>query len=259
MAQSPQRPGALITGGRRGIGRGIAWALAGAGFNVAILDLEEDDAARETLAGIAKHGAQGLFVRADISDLAGHAAAIETAWSALGGIECLANNAGISVRKRGDMLEVGEADYDHVMDINLRGPFFFTQALAKRMIAVTAPRGPRAIINISSFNATAVAVERAEYCLAKTGVSMMTRLFAVRLAAHNITVNEIRPGIIRTDMTAVAQARYDKLIDEGGVPQPRWGTPDDIGKAAAAIATGAFPYTTGDAFHIDGGLHILRL
>jgi NAD(P)-dependent dehydrogenase (short-subunit alcohol dehydrogenase family) len=259
MSQQSARPGALVTGGRRGIGRGIAWALASSGFNVAILDLDEDDAATETLDGIAQRGGHGVFVRADIGALAGHEAAIERAWSALGGVECLANNAGISVRKRGDMLEVGAEDFDHVMGINLRGPFFLTQAVAKRMLAVRAPRGPRTIINISSFNALAVAIDRSEYCLAKTGVSMMTRLFAARLAPHNITVNEIRPGIIRTGMTAVAQEKYDRLIESGGVPMPRWGEPADIGKAAAAIATGAFAFTTGDAFHIDGGLHILRL
>lgn len=259
MSQQSARPGALVTGGRRGIGRGIAWALAEAGFNVAILDLTEDDATTETLNGIAQRGGHGMFVRADIGDLAGHEAAIERVWSALSGIECLVNNAGISVRKRGDMLDVEPADFDYVMDINLRGPFFLTQAVAKRMLAGTAPRGARTIINISSFNALAVAIDRSEYCLAKTGVSMMTRLFAARLAPHHICVNEIRPGIIRTDMTAVAQGRYDTLIESGGVPIPRWGEPADIGKAAAAIATGAFAFTTGDAFHIDGGLHILRL
>lgn len=259
MTNTSARPGALVTGGRRGIGRGVAWALAEAGFNVAILDLTEDDATTETLNGIAQRGGHEMFVRADIGNLASHESAIERAWTSLGGLECLVNNAGISVRKRGDMLEVGADDFDHVMGVNLRGPFFLSQAIARRMIAATSHRGPRAIVNISSFNAQAVAIDRSEYCVSKTGVSMMTRLFAVRLAPHNIVVNEIRPGIIRTDMTAVAQDKYDKLIASGGVPMPRWGEPADIGKAAAAIATGAFAFTTGEAFHVDGGLHILRL
>ena len=254
-----ERPRVFITGGRRGIGRGVAYAFAAAGYDVVINDIVRDEAAEETLAGLRQRGAGGAFVEGDIADLAGHAALIEAAWGAFGGIECLFNNAGITSRERGDMLNLTPESYDAVMGINLRGPFFLTQQVARRMVAAPTGKHPRSIICISSANATLVAPERADYCLSKTGVSMMTKLFAVRLAETGIAVFEIRPGIIRTDMTAVVREKYDRLIGEGVVPAKRWGEPADIGKAAVALASGSLHYSSGDAIHVDGGLHIHRL
>jgi NAD(P)-dependent dehydrogenase (short-subunit alcohol dehydrogenase family) len=248
-----------VTGGRRGIGRGIVLALAEAGFNIVVNDLALDDQAEETLAGCRQRGAEACFAAGDVADLAGHERLVEQAWEAFGGIHCLVNNAGVSVARRGDLLDVEPDSYDRVMSVNLRGPFFLTQRVARRMVAEAVPGRPRSIVNISSFNADAAAVERGEYCLSKTGVSMMTRLYALRLADHGIGVHEIRPGIIRTDMTAVAREKYDPLIAGGISPIRRWGEPEDIGRAVAALASGAFAFSTGDAYYVDGGLHIARL
>jgi 3-oxoacyl-[acyl-carrier protein] reductase len=253
------RPAALITGGRRGIGRGIAWALAAAGFDVAINDLAEDDAARETLDGLAVRNSRAVFVPGDVRDLAGHQAMIDRAWQEFGGLDCLVNNAGVTSDVRGDLLELTEQSYDRVMAINLRGPFFLTQRFARRLIA-TPPEGfARTIISVASINAVLPSTERGDYCLSKTGVSMMTKLFGLRLAEHGITVHEIRPGVIRTDMTAPVRDKYDARIAAGLSPIKRWGEPADIGRAVAALASGAFAFSTGDAYHVDGGMHMGRL
>jgi 3-oxoacyl-[acyl-carrier protein] reductase len=253
------RPAALITGGRRGIGRGIAWALAAAGFDVAIADLAEDDAARETLDGLAVRNSRAVFVPGDVRDLDGHEAMIDRAWQEFGGLDCLVNNAGVTSDVRGDLLELTEQSYDRVMAINLRGPFFLTQRFARRLIA-TPPEGfARTIISVASINAVLPSTERGDYCLSKTGVSMMTKLFGLRLAEHGITVHEIRPGVIRTDMTAPVRDKYDARIAAGLSPIKRWGEPADIGRAVAALASGAFAFSTGDAYHVDGGMHMGRL
>jgi NAD(P)-dependent dehydrogenase (short-subunit alcohol dehydrogenase family) len=252
------RPAALVTGARRGIGRGIAAALAARGFDVVVSDIGSESA-DETLAAVRAHGVEAAFVPGDVADVAAHEGFVARCWEAFGGIECLVNNAGVSVKVRGDLLETELADFDRVMAINLRGPFFLTIALARRMAAEKAPRGPRSVVNIASANAAIVAPDRAAYGLSKTAVSMMTRMFALRLAEHGIAVHEIRPGIIRTDMTAVRKERYDTLIAEGITPIARWGEPEDVGRAVAALASGDIPFTTGDAFHIDGGLHIHKL
>ena len=261
MSDMPNRnrPTALVTGGRRGIGRGVAWALASAGFDVAIADLTEDTAVRETLDGIEVRKSHGLFVPCDVGDLDAHEAMIARAWDYFGGLDCLVNNAGVTSDVRGDLLELTPKSYDRVMAINLRGPFFLTQRFARRLVD-TAPQGfARTIINIASINAVLPATERGDYCLSKTGVSMMTRLFALRLAAHGIAVHEIRPGVIRTDMTAAVAERYEARLAAGMSPINRWGEPADIGRAVAALATGAFAFSTGDAYHVDGGMHMGRL
>jgi NAD(P)-dependent dehydrogenase (short-subunit alcohol dehydrogenase family) len=252
------RPRVFVTGARRGIGRGIAFGFAEAGYDVVVNDLVDDDATKGTLAGVRDRGANAQFVLGDISDLQIIPALAERAFSAFGGLDCLVNNAGISVRKRGDLLEVTPESYDLVMNVNLRGPFFVTQEIAKRMIAARSAH-PRSIISLSSANATLVAPDRAEYCLSKTGVSMMTKLYAVRLAEAGIGVFEIRPGIIRTDMTAVVKEKYERLIAGGLTPVKRWGEPQDIARAAVSLASGNFHFSTGDAVHVDGGLHIHRL
>jgi NAD(P)-dependent dehydrogenase (short-subunit alcohol dehydrogenase family) len=252
------RPRVFVTGARRGIGRGIAFGFAEAGYDVVINDLVDDEATKATLAGVRERGTNAQFVLGDIADLDAIQALAERAFAAFGGLECLVNNAGISVKKRGDLLEVTPESYDLVMNVNLRGPFFLTQEIAKRMIAARSDR-PRSIISLSSANATLVAPDRAEYCLSKTGVSMMTKLYAVRLAEAGIGVFEIRPGIIRTDMTAVVKEKYDRLIAGGITPIKRWGEPQDIARAAVSLASGNFHFSTGDAVHVDGGLHIHRL
>ena len=259
-AKAQGRARALVTGGRRGIGRGIAYAFAERGYDVVINDLVDDDATRETLSGIAERGAKGAFVQADVADLDGHARLLATAHAAFGGVDVLVNNAGVSVRERGDILEVTPESFDRLIGINLRAPFFLTQAIARSWLAEPASSPHRrSIITISSANVEVLGLNRAEYCLAKTALPMMTKLFAVRLAESDIGVFEIRPGIIRTDMTAVAKDRYDKLIEEGLTPIRRWGEPSDVGRAAVALASGAFAFCVGEAIHVDGGLTLQQL
>jgi 3-oxoacyl-[acyl-carrier protein] reductase len=257
-----KRPAAFVTGGRRGIGRAICWALAEGGFDIVVNDIVEDEAVGDTLSGIESRGGQAMFLRSDVADLAGHAALAGAAWEAFGGIDCLVNNAGVQVAVRGDLLDTTAESWDRLLGINLRGPFFLTQRIARQMIA-TPPRrgngGRRAIVNIASINAEFASTNRGEYCISKAGVSMMTSLFALRLAPHGITVNEIRPGVIRTDMTAPVKASYERQIADGLSPIARWGEAEDVGRAVAALASGAFPFTTGEALHVDGGLHIRRM
>lgn len=253
------RPIALVTGGNRGIGAGIVAALARRGFDIVIADLAENDDTARTRERAGEHGARTAFVTADIADLAQHARIAEAAWSLGGRLDTLVNNAGVSVDKRGDLLDVTPASFDRVMGVNLRGTFFLTQAIARRMLGDAPGAAHRSIVTISSVNAVVASPERAEYCFAKTALSMMTKVFAIRLAESGIMAYEVRPGVIRTDMTRVATARYDKLIGEGLTPIARWGEPDDIGRAVAVLANGELPFVTGDAVHVDGGLHILRL
>jgi NAD(P)-dependent dehydrogenase (short-subunit alcohol dehydrogenase family) len=251
-------PIALVTGGRRGIGRGIAYALADAGFDVVVNDLVDDAATRETLAAIRDRGRRAALVPGSIADLPGHAALVEQAFAAFGTLDCLVNNAGIQVKVRGDLLDVKPESFDEILAVNLRGTFFLTQAVARRMLDErrAADDPPRSIVTISSANARMVGPNRAEYCIAKTGLAMMSQLFAVRLAEADIACFEVRPGIIRTDMTAPAKARYDGLIADGIAPIRRWGEPADVGRTVAALAERRLPFNTGDAFHVDGGLHI---
>ena len=249
---------ALVTGAGRGIGRAIALELADKGFNLVVNDLAGSDGLDETVALIRARGREAVPVRADIADLAGHDAFVAAAWDAYGGLHCLVNNAGISVEKRDDILAVTPASYDRLMSVNLRGPFFLTQAVARRMIAAPSERF-RSIVTVSSINVAFVAVERAEYCISKTGLAMMSQLYAVRLAAEGINVYEVQPGVIRTDMTAVARQRYDNLFANGLAPIAHWGEPEDVGAAVAMLASGALPYSTGETVHVDGGLAIRRL
>lgn len=261
MSASQRAPVALITGGRRGLGRGIAWALAEAGFDIVVNDVVRDTAAEETLAGIAGRGRRGEFAAADIADLSTHPGLLARVFDRFGSLDCLVNNAGVTVDRRGDLLEASVASFDRVMGVNLRGTFFLTQAAAKRMLAQ--PRGDgaahRSIVVVTSINALVPAPDRPEYTFSKTALSMLVKMFALRLAEAGIAVYEIRPGIMRTDMTASVGKKYDGLIAQGAVPQRRWGEPEDVGRTVAALASGTLPFTTGDAFHIDGGLHVRKL
>jgi NAD(P)-dependent dehydrogenase (short-subunit alcohol dehydrogenase family) len=250
------RPVALVTGANRGIGRGIALALAARNFDVVVNDLARTDDTAVTLAEVERHGGRAAFAGADIADTGTHAQLVEGAFAAFGRLDCLVNNAGVQVRVRGDMLDVTEESFDRLIDINLRGTFFLTQAVARRMIAEDAGPHPRSIVTVSSANAFVVSINRAEYCMSKSGLSMMNKLFAVRLADAGISCFEVCPGIIRTDMTRDAAERYNRLIAEGIAPVRRWGEPEDIGRAVAMLASGDLPFSTGEALHVDGGLHM---
>jgi NAD(P)-dependent dehydrogenase (short-subunit alcohol dehydrogenase family) len=248
---------ALITGGSRGIGLGIARHLAQQGFNLAVNGVRPEDAVRETLQQLRETGAEVIYCQGDISDAAQREEVLQKTYGHFGGLHVLVNNAGVAPKERKDLLDTTEESYDRLLNTNLKGAFFLTQSVANRMIAQ--PGINACIINISSISATVASVNRGEYCIAKAGLSMMTQLFAVRLGAHGIPVYEVRPGIVATDMTAGVQEKYDDLIAKGLLVQPRWGQPDDVGKAVAMLASGALPYSTGQVVMVDGGLTISRL
>jgi NAD(P)-dependent dehydrogenase (short-subunit alcohol dehydrogenase family) len=254
---SQQAPVALVTGGRRGIGRGIALALADSGFDVVINDLVDDAAAAETVKAVEERGRRAAVVVGDIADVASLDRLAGEAWDRFGGIDCLVNNAGVSVLSRGDLLDVSLESYDRCLDINLRGPFFLTQKIARRMLA--APTAPRSIITISSVSSEVVSVARGEYCISKAGLSMMSKLFAARLAESGIAVFEVRPGIIRSDMTEPSAERLNRMIAEGYTPIRRWGEPADVGRAVATLACGGLPFSVGQVVHVDGGLTLRML
>ncbi len=250
---------ALVTGARRGIGRAIALALAAKGFDLLVNDHIEDEAAAETLALLNATGARAAFLRHDIADVDGHGDFVNRALAEFGTIDCLVNNAGVQVSHRGDLLDDTAEEFDRLMQVNLRGPYFLTIEIAKRMLAAPADGVHRSIVNIASANSRMVSTNRGPYCLSKTAVSMMTQLFALRLSPHGIMVNEIRPGVIRTDMTARVADEYTALIEQGLTPVRRWGEPADIGAAVALLASGELAFMTGEALRVDGGLHIPRL
>ena len=250
---------ALVTGGSRGIGAAICQALAGVGYAVLVNYRSNEAAAQQVLQSIRQQGGEAASVQADISDERDRQRLVSEAFAWKGGLHLLVNNAGIAPAVRADILDITEADYRHVLEVNLHGTFFLSQAVAKRMLAEQAPEAVRAIVNISSVSAEIVSTNRAAYCIAKAGLAMATKLFADRLAGHGINVFEIRPGVIETDMTSGVKEKYDKLIAGGLSPIRRWGQPQDVAAAVAAIATGHFPFSTGQVFYVDGGMHIQRL
>ncbi len=255
-ARPAARPVALVTGGSRGIGAAIATGLARDGFDVAITAIDD---AGETVAAVQAIGARALPLRSDLADVAGHGLALDQVLSWGGGPpSCLVNNAGIGSPSRGDLLDVRPDAYDKVLDTNLRGTFFFTQAVARHMARTAAP-GPRSIITVSSVSAEMASIERGEYCLSKAGLAMLTKLFALRLAPLGIGVFEVRPGVIRTSMTEGVSDKYDRLIADGMVPMRRWGTPEDVARVVASLATGRFAFATGSVIDVDGALSIPRL
>ncbi len=251
----------LVTGGSRGIGRAIALGLAEKDWRVAVNYRSGAQAAEETVQTIRSAGGTAQAIQADISLATDRERLVEETLAAFGGIDLLVNNAGMAPRVRADLLEMSEESYDEVLATNLKGPFFLTQAVARWMIGrpTRSDGAPAMIINIGSTSATTSSTSRGEYCLSKAGMGMMTALFADRLAAHGILVYEVRPGIIETDMTAVVQEKYDRMIEGGLLPLSRWGKAEDVARAVVAIAEGALPYSTGEIIHVDGGFHLRRL
>jgi NAD(P)-dependent dehydrogenase (short-subunit alcohol dehydrogenase family) len=252
---------ALVTGAGRGIGRGIALALAAKGWMVVINYRGNAEAAEETAAAVAACGSQALVVQADVGQATDRERLVNETLVAFGRLDLLVNNAGMAPRQRMDILLTTEASYDEVMAVNLKGPFFLTQRVANTMVELLrAGRIERPmIINIGSLSAYTSSPNRGEYCLSKAGIGMMTALFADRLAEFGINVYEVRPGIIATDMTSVVKERYDRLIGEGLTPIRRWGEPDDVARAVVAIAEGYLPFSTGEVINVDGGFHLRRL
>ncbi len=255
------KPVALITGGSRGIGYGCACQLARSGFDLVVAGRRPEADCSDALDALRALGAEVRYAVCDVADAARRSALLDGTREAYGRLHVLVNNAGVAPRERRDLLEATEESFEYVLRTNLQGPYFLTQAAARWMIEQRAADSSYwgCIINISSISATVASVNRGEYCLSKAGVSMATKLWAARLAEYALPVYEVRPGLIATDMTAGVKGKYDALIAEGIVPLGRWGEPDDVGRAVAALATGRFAYTTGQALLVDGGMTLPRL
>ncbi|MCP4639997.1 MAG: 3-ketoacyl-ACP reductase [bacterium] len=257
---------AFVTGASRGIGRGIALALASHGYDIAGAATKADPANREkglfeVKERVEEFGRRFLPVAGNLDDLSTHERMMGEALDEFGSIDILVNNAGVAPQTRLDILETTPESYDRVMDINLRGPFFLSQTFARQMITQVNNGTPYApmIVFVTSISSNTASPNRAEYCVSKAGLSMTAQNFAVRLAEFGINVYEIRPGIIATDMTSAVTEKYDKLIGEGLLLQKRWGTPEDVGKAVVGLAEGYFSYATGASIEIGGGFSVLRL
>lgn len=258
----PDRQVALVTGASRGIGRGIALALAGRGWAVAVNYHRSVEAAGEVVRLAGEAGGEGMAVQADIGCAEDRSRLLDETLNRYARLDLLVNNAGMAPRVRSDLLETTEASYDEVMDTNLKGPFFLTQLVARKMVElVKAGQVARPnIVNIGSINAYTSAPNRGEYCVSKAGMAMITKLFADRLAEYGINVYEVRPGITDTDMTSTVREKYERLIFEQGLmPIRRWGQPEDVALAVVAIAEGSFPFSTGEVINVDGGFHLHRL
>lgn len=256
---------AIVTGASRGIGRAIALQLAAQNCALVVNYVHSRDAAEEVVQTISEQGGEAVAVQADVGRLEDHGRLIDVALRQWNRIDILVNNAGITSPGRRDMLETTPENWDQVLATNLRGPFFLTQQVVRRMLSIRgaedtdSPSARRYLINISSISAYTASTNRPDYCIAKSGISMMTSLWASRLAEDGIQVFEICPGIIASDMTASVQEKYDRLIADGLTPIRRWGTPNDVARAVAAIVSGLLPYSTGERINVDGGFHLQRL
>lgn len=249
---------AVVTGASRGIGYGIALALAEEGFDIAAVALPDADRMAELGRQITALGRRFAPFVLHIASLGDHEAVLDAVSSQFGPIDCLVNNAGVSVMRRADLLDVSVESYDRCFDVNARGTFFWTQAVARRMAAAPRPNTHRSIVFVTSSNAVAATVERGEYCMSKSALSMAAKLFAVRMAPHGIGVYEVQPGLILTEMTEPSKGRYDGLIDGGGLVEPRWGRPEDVARVVRTMAAGLLPYTVGQEVRVDGGLLLKR-
>jgi 3-oxoacyl-[acyl-carrier protein] reductase len=254
------RPVALITGASRGIGRAIALELASIGHAVVVNFARNADAAAEVVDSIRAASGQAIAIGADVASTADRASLVTRTLGEFGRIDVLVNNAGITSPGRRDLLEATEESWDAVLGTNLKAPFFLSQAVAREMIRLRQAGAilQGKIINISSISAFAASTDRADYCIAKSALRMLTEVFAARLADENIRVFEIRPGVIESDMTAPVKAKYDALIAAGAWPIRRWGQPKDVAQAVAALVEDRFPFSTGDVFNVDGGFHLRR-
>jgi NAD(P)-dependent dehydrogenase (short-subunit alcohol dehydrogenase family) len=252
---------AFITGGSRGIGLGIAKELAKAGFSLAINGVRSKDGVLPVLEELEAFGIKAEYIQGDVSEKKDRERMLGEIVDMFGCLNVLVNNAGIAPKERKDILEATEESFDHLISVNLKGPYFLTQLIAnyfiekKKMDALF----PCCIINISSISATVASLNRGEYCISKAGIAMATKLWAARLGEYNIPVYEVQPGIIKTDMTAGVIEKYDKLFAGGLAIQSRWGLPEDVGKAVKALAMGDFPYSTGQVIMVDGGQTVQRL
>ena len=247
---------ALITGGTRGIGLGVARALAADGWHLALCGLRAESNVADV---IASFDGRARYVQADVSSAADRLRLLNWIDKEPDGIHALVNNAGRAPRSRADLLDATEASFEELIRVNLQGPYFLTQQIAARMVSAAHSDVHRAIVFITSVSAEMASVNRGEYCVSKAGLAMAVKLFAVRLAEHGVPVYEVRPGIIETDMTAGVRDAYDQRIAAGLVPERRWGTPDDVGRVVATLLRGDIPYATGSVIHVDGGLSVPRL
>jgi len=252
---------ALITGASRGIGKAITLALAETGLDVVINFASQHEAAAQVQEEALRFGVRAELLQADIRQTTDHVRTMELLHEKFGRLDILVNNAGVAPKVREDMLIASEESFDRLMATNLRGPYFLTQRLSRWMLELrkTLADYSPVIVNISSVSAYASSPNRADYCLTKAGIAMMTQLYAHRLAEFGIRVFEIRPGIIETDMTADVKEKYDRMIADGLTPIPRWGKPEDVAKAVTAIVQGSFPFSTGEVLNVDGGFHLRRL
>jgi 3-oxoacyl-[acyl-carrier protein] reductase len=252
---------ALVTGGSRGIGLGIAIQLAKIGFDLAINGVRSTDEVGDALEKLKSFGNDVIYCQGNISSAVDRENILQQVKAHYAKLNVLVNNAGVAPKERRDILEATEESFDHVLFTNLKGPYFLTQKVANWMIAQQKEDAnfSSSIINISSISATVASVNRGEYCISKAGISMATQLFAARLGEFDIPVYEVRPGVIHTDMTAGVQEKYNKLIEEGVFVQKRWGEPEDVGKVVASLAKGDFMYSTGQVIMVDGGMTIPRL
>jgi 3-oxoacyl-[acyl-carrier protein] reductase len=252
---------ALITGGSRGIGLGIAIELAKEGIDLAINGVRPEKQVEDVLEKLRGHGIRVIYCQGDISQKVSRESILEKIRKEFGQLNFLVNNAGVAPKERNDILEATEESFDYVMKTNLQGPYFLSQSAANWLVEQKKEDAGffGSIINITSVSATVASVNRGEYCISKAGLSMMNKLFAARLGEYDIPVYEVRPGVIETDMTAGVKQKYDKLFQEGLSVQPRWGQPEDVGKVVLALVKGLFPYSTGEVIMVDGGLTIPRL
>jgi 3-oxoacyl-[acyl-carrier protein] reductase len=252
---------ALITGGTRGIGLGIATELAKAGFDLALNGIRDEAEVESVLEDLRLNGAHVAYFKGDVSAKEDRQKLMDAVLKRFGKVNVLVNNAGVAPKERRDILDATEESFKQVLHINLQGPYFLTQLIANQMIETKKhlPEEFFCIINVSSVSASVASVNRGEYCISKAGIAMATKLWASRLGEFEIPVYETQPGVIRTDMTSGVHEKYDQMFRNGLAIQQRWGLPEDVGKVAAAMAAGSMPYSTGQVVMVDGGMSIQRL
>jgi 3-oxoacyl-[acyl-carrier protein] reductase len=252
---------AIITGGTRGIGLGIARALAADRWRLALCGIRPRDEVRGVLDELTAAGGEAEYWPADVAAAGDRARLLDAAFERFGAVHALVNNAGRAPRARADLLEAGEESFEELVRTNLQGPYFLTQAFARRLLLDSRESSgvSRSIVFVTSVSAELASLNRGEYCVSKAGLAMAVKLFALRLASAGISVYEVRPGIVATDMTAAVREIYDRRIADGLVPEGRWGQPEDVGRVVAALVRGDLPHGTGSVIHVDGGLTIPRL